>query len=290
MVAGTYFYVPLVQEQVFVLGQFSTLIDIVAPLLGYLGTAWLAWHIIFVLTEFAIRNPRIPTDSLDANLMRLAARVLGIGAVVFCLVKAAEGFGVPVLGIAAGLGAGGLAFGLAAQGTIENLIGALTIYFDRPLNVGDYCRVAGVEGTVEKIGLRSSAIRTLDRSLVTLPNSVIVKAEIQNFSRRDTFLFRHTFRLPLALEPGRLNEISGKVLAVLSHSDLVDRNGPIPPRAPVVAIGQWSIEMDVLAYLAAIDYGAFLTMQDQLIAQLRNAIAELGIEIAMPTSVTRLVR
>ncbi|MEH6568076.1 MAG: mechanosensitive ion channel domain-containing protein [Halioglobus sp.] len=109
----------------------------------------------------------------------------------------AESAGYNMSTILAGLGVGSLAIALAAQKTLENVIGAFTLYTARPVNPGDLCRFGTVVGTVEEIGLRSTVLRTLNRTQVSIPNSVFSSGEVENFSVRDRIRFFHNLRLEL---------------------------------------------------------------------------------------------
>jgi MscS family membrane protein len=110
----------------------------------------------------------------------------------------ADSAGYNMSTILAGLGVGSLAVALAAQKTLENLIGAITLYSARPVNPGDFCRFGTVVGTIEEIGLRSTVIRTLNRTHVVIPNSMFSSAEVENFSVRDRIRYFHKIRLQLA--------------------------------------------------------------------------------------------
>src|SRR5207248_1522615 len=119
---------------------------------------------------------------------------LGVRFVKMCLFCVADlltlwYWGYNTSTILAGLGVGGLAIALAAQKTIENLFGGVAVISDRPVFVGDFCRFGDQLGTVEDIGLRSTRIRTLDRTLVTVPNGQFSSITLENFSRRDKMLF-----------------------------------------------------------------------------------------------------
>jgi MscS family membrane protein len=109
----------------------------------------------------------------------------------------ADSAGYNMSTILAGLGVGSLAVALAAQKTLENLIGALTLYTARPVDPGNLCKFGNVVGTIEEIGLRSTVIRTLDRSQVVVPNSVFSDGEIENLSARDRIRFYRKVRLQL---------------------------------------------------------------------------------------------
>ena len=99
---------------------------------------------------------------------------------------------MPVAGLIAGLGVGGLAIALAAQGTLENFIGGIILYADQPVKVGDICNFGARRGTVEDVGLRSVKIRTLDRTIVSVPNADFAKLQLENLTERDLVLLRES--------------------------------------------------------------------------------------------------
>ena len=145
-------------------------IQIAATAIMFLAGAWIFWRIAPVVAEAIIATPRINTESIDAHLIRICTRLLGIVAAAGLLAVGASRLGLPVYGIIAGLGVGGLAIALAAQPTVENLIGGFSLFADKPIRVGDFCRCGSDEGTVEAIGIRSTRIRGGDRTLTTIPN------------------------------------------------------------------------------------------------------------------------
>ena len=188
--------------QIITVGRVSNAIDFALAVVWYVAAAWAAWMLIFVIIESIIESPTIPDQSLDANLLRLLGRVLGILSVAGIVGYGAQEVGLPVVGVIAGLGVGGLAVALAAQSSIENLIGGLNLYADRPIRVGDFCDYAGIQGHVEHIGLRSTRIRALDRTVTSVPNSLLAKVHITNYALRDQMLFRHTLDLALRNHDG----------------------------------------------------------------------------------------
>ena len=188
--------------QIITVGRVSNAIDFALAVVWYVAAAWAAWMLIFVIIELIIESPTIPDQSLDANLLRLLGRVLGILSVAGIVGYGAQEVGLPVVGVIAGLGVGGLAVALAAQSSIENLIGGLNLYADRPIRVGDFCDYAGIQGHVEHIGLRSTRIRALDRTVTSVPNSLLAKVHITNYALRDQMLFRHTLDLALRNHDG----------------------------------------------------------------------------------------
>jgi len=145
--------------QINLIGEVASIIELAATAIMFLAGAWIIWRIAPVLAEAIIATPKINTESIDAYLIRICMRLLGIIAAAALLAVGAQRLGLPVYGILAGLGVGGLAIALAAQPTMENLIGGLSLFADKPIRVGDVCRYGSEEGTVEAIGIRSTRIR-----------------------------------------------------------------------------------------------------------------------------------
>ena len=146
----------LALDQLNVVGALGSAIDLAATAVVFLAGAWMAWRLAPVVAEAIIASPRIASESIDAHLIRVGARLLGIVVGMALLAVGADRLGVPVYGIIAGLGVGGLAIALAAQPTVENLIGGLSLFADKPIRVGDVCKYGDAVGTVEAIGIRSA--------------------------------------------------------------------------------------------------------------------------------------
>ena len=159
--------------------------DVVA----WLAMGWLALRLIDVVFRRAeaisLRRNRPEQVSILTLLRKVAKAFMLILALIIILGNL--GFDLTT-GIAA-LGVGGLALAFGAQKTIENLIGSVVVVADRPVHVGDYCRFGDMEGTVIDIGIRSSRIRTLNRTIVTLPNGEFSAMQIENYTARDMFYF-----------------------------------------------------------------------------------------------------
>src|SRR4029077_9138709 len=136
----------------------------------------------------------------ERSIVSLARRVLEIAIFVLVVLIVLSGFGVNVTAALAGLGIGGLAIGLGAQKTFENLLGGISILTDRALQIGDVCRIGDQPGPVEDIGLLSTRIRTQDRTLVSIPNGTVATAVLENYRWRDKILSRQIIRLKYDLE------------------------------------------------------------------------------------------
>ncbi|MFM8435794.1 MAG: mechanosensitive ion channel family protein, partial [Planctomycetia bacterium] len=139
--------------------------------------------------------------------------------------------GVPVTPLVAGLGAGGLAIALASQYTVENLIAGLVIFADKPVRIGDECQYGSVRGRVERIGLRSTRIRGIDRTVITIPNAEFAKSQLVNFSGRDRIPLSITLTLPTTAGPAAVRERLDELRALVAAHPGLD------PAASSVTLG-----------------------------------------------------
>ena len=203
------------------------------------------------------------------------ARVLGVVSVAVIAAYGAQEMGLPGVGVLAGLGVGGIAGALAAQSSIENLIGALNVYADRPIRVGDLCDSAGIQGCVEHIGLRSTRIRALDRTVTSVPNSALAKFT------SPTMLYETT--------TGQLREVPNSITGFLLKHPAVLQDVAVP-RLRIVGFGDWSIKVEVYAYVDATEVPKFLVIQEELAIAIINLVRAAGADFAFPSQTTYLAR
>lgn len=155
----------------------------------------------------------------------LLSRVLKIAIFVLAVVTVLQQLGYPVAGILAGLGVGGLAVALAAQKTLENLLGSVMISIDQPLRVGDVVTVDGTTGTVEQIGLRSTQIRTFARTIVTIPNGKLADSKIENLAPRERIQLTFTVGLTYATTKAQLVAVIGDLKSLLAEHTHTYKDG-----------------------------------------------------------------
>lgn len=212
------------------------------------------------------------------SLVRPARRVVDLLCVFVGLLVALYAVGVNPTAALAGLGVGGIAIALAAQKTLENVIGGASIIMDGAIRAGDYLKVSGIEGTVEEIGLRSTRIRTLDRTLVTVPNGQMASITLENFTYRDWFWFHHVIALRYETTLSELSSILDAIRNLLS-SDLriVGRDWL---RVRLLGFRPSGLEIEVFAYIAANDWPHFLEAQENLLLQIMALIQDNGARIA----------
>ena len=262
-------------------------IVLAAEAVSYLAGAWAAWIAAVIIAELIISSPKIPDQGLDANMLRLAARAIGIFSVVVVLFHGASQIGLPFYGVVAGLGVSGLAAALAARNTLEDFFGSLTIYLDRPVRVGDFCRYGEDSssgwlriGTIESIGLRSSKIRGIDRTVTTIPNSAFARLQIVNMSARDRILLKTNLHLRYDTTPGQLQVVLENLQALLRDHPRVTAD---PARIRFVGFGDYSLDLEIFAYIDTSDINDFLACQEDLNLRIMHIVEAAGTRFALPS-------
>jgi MscS family membrane protein len=176
---------------------------------------------------------------------------------------------------------------LAAQRPIENMIGGITLYVSRPVRVGDFCRFANTIGTVEEIGLRATRVRTLDRTVVNVPNADFVRLHLENFTAREKIWYHPRIRLRYETTPDQIRFILVEVRKLLYSHPKVH---PDPARIRFVEFGEHSLDLDIFAYVDVKDYGQFLEVAEDLNLRIMDVIAKAGSSLAVPSQTTYLER
>lgn len=216
----------------------------------------------------------------------MAKRTIKAAAVVIAILATLSSWGYDTTALLAGLGVGGLAIALAAQKTIENLFGGIAITSDKPVLVGDFCRYGDKVGTVEDIGLRSTRIRTLDRTVVTVPNSEFSALQIENFAQRDKMSFRPILPLRRDTNPEQLRTLLARIHSLLTEHPKMETGA----RVRFIAIGSQSLDLEIFSYVKTPNNDEFLVIQEELLLRLLEIIAEEGASLAIPTQLTMLRR
>lgn len=207
--------------------------------------------------------------------------VVGMG-----LLAAVSALGIPVNSVLAGLGIGGIAIAFAAQKTVENFFGAISIGVDQPLRVGDFVKVGDVLGTVEDIGLRSTRIRTLDRTLVTIPNGKLADMHIETFAVRDRIRLAAILGVEYGTTAAQMREVVAGIEALLRA------HPKIWPDAVVVrfvAFADSSLNIEVMAWFQTTDFNEFRDIRQELLLGFMEIVEAAGTSFAFPTRTVHLV-
>ena len=254
--------------------------------LSVLGATWLCLRFIDIL--FDLREKRmIAASSERLSLMQLGKKLIKILMVMTGALIIFYMAGINLTAVIAGLGVGGIAVALAAQKTLENLIGGITIVTDQPIRVGDFCRVGDYQGTVLAVGLRSTRIRTLAQTVVSIPNGQLAVMSIENFSLRNKIWFNHTLGLRYETTPEQLRYILAEIRRMLHEHPKVESTSA---RVRFIGFGNSSLNLEVFAYVYEAEYTAFLPIQEELLLKIMDIVGESGSGFAFPSRTTYLAQ
>jgi MscS family membrane protein len=222
-----------------------------------------------------------------ASVLALGTRV-GTLAVAFLAVLAVlSELGFPVTSLLAGLGVGGIALALAAQKTVENVFGSVSILVDQPLRVGDLVLVDGIQGTVEHIGLRSTRIRTLERSVVTFPNGKLADMKIESLAQRDHFRFVVVLGLVYGTTTEQLRSVLDGADAVMrGHARTIQHDVSVRLRA----LGACSLDIEVCGSFSTKDATEFARAREEVLLALLALVERSGTRLAYPTQTVQVER
>ncbi len=270
------------EEQIRVKGIVLESIQVVSSLLITVVVAWAAVLLLSRIARTIIVARSFAEPSMDAHLVRVCTRLVTFVVIAYLVVDTAEVLGIPLAPLLAGLGVGGLAVALAARPTLENFISGIILFVDKPVRVGDFCRYGDKVGTVEEIGLRSTRIRSLDRTLVTVPNADFSQMEIENFARRDQILFRHKMELRRETTEGQLRDILAKVHGLLVADDRICDE---PCRIRLTGYGRYSVDLEIFSYVLTDDYSEFLAIREDILLRISSVVEGAGTAYAVPVEI-----
>ena len=223
----------------------------------------------------------------ERSLVSLGQRVLNV--LIFLVIGLIylSSLNVNVTAALAGLGIGGLAVGLGAQKTFENLLGGISILTDKAIVVGDSCKIGDQQGVVEDIGLRSTRLRTESRTMVSIPNGTVATATLENFRYRDKILCKQLVRLRYDLAPDHVRYALAELYQVLVHHPKVEA---ATARVRFLRFGDNGIEVEIYAYLLERDFAMFLATQEDVMLQIMDTLERTGAALALPSQTTMVTQ
>jgi MscS family membrane protein len=268
-------------------GWMSTGLTLFGFAVAYFSLAWIAWTGSLALANAVIASPKISDKSLNAHLLRLTARIVGIVAVITIIFYVSNQLGVPLFGLIAGLGVGGIAIALAAQNTIEHFIGSLNLFADQPVRVGDLCRYGEDStpdwqrmGTVESIGLRSTRIRGIDDTVTTIPNGDFSRMHLVNYSLRKCTLLLTVLGLRYETTDDQLRYVLVSLRELLlSHPRVSDEE----PRVRFSGFDDYSLKVEVRVNINTADPNEFRAIREDIYLHFMKIVKDAGTGFALPS-------
>jgi len=252
----------------------------------YIGRALLlvvvwafAWCFINIVDLFLTRidtllDPR--QRVVSHSMIYMGKRAAKVAIFVVAMIVVLDNWGYNMTTMIAGLGVGGIAVALAAQATIANIFGGVSVIADHPVMVGDFGNFGGVMGTVEDIGLRSTRVRTLNRTVMSIPNSAFAGMNLENYAQRDKILFNPTLQIKRGTSNEKIRTLIGAIETLLRSRKDVEA-GPSPVR--VTGLTATAIAVEIFAYALTDDINEFYKVEADLFLSLDGTLASVGVEL-----------
>ena len=244
---------------------------------------WALWRAVELWQQAVSSAHWAKSSHTASSLLMLGARLGKFVVAAFAFVAVLAELGYPVTSLITGLGIGGIALALAAQKTVENLFGAFSLAIDQPFREGDMIQVDSITGTVESIGLRSTRIRTLDRTLITIPNGKLAEMRVETITARDRMRFYCV--LGVAHSPAKqISEILQGIEGVLRANSLVVSD-TISVR--LIGLTDSAMNLEVIALLETSLHPKFLEIRQGLLLGIIEVVDNAGSALAHPVSFIR---
>jgi MscS family membrane protein len=296
---------PLAPQKFFQVDPITLTIAIISHYIfvGYIGTSLLYRlyyrHLVWIFLAFDFywiltRITRVISSRIGLSLTKrgmlaersivsLVRRFIEVSIFLLVTLLVLKNLGVDVSTALAGIGIGSLALGLGAQKTFENLFGGVSILFDKVVQIGDTCRINNQTGVVEDIGLRSTRLRTGERTLLSIPNGTMATAVIENLRFRDKFLCQQTIRLRYDLSPDHIRYVLGQIQNLLIEDPKVE---DASARVRFLRFAEYALEVEIFCYILEPEYNPYLATQEQLFLKIMDVIEKAGAVVALPTQTT----
>ncbi|HEY1120772.1 MAG TPA: mechanosensitive ion channel family protein [Haloferula sp.] len=260
-------------------GELQEFLHYLELALGTLAILWLILRLTDVSSNFVATKLDRTGRSHAKAAIPLLRKVAKGAIVIFGLVFLLQNLGINVGAILAGLGIGGLALALAGKQTVEDLFAGVTLVVDQPARVGDFCKFGTSAGTIEDIGIRSTRIRTLDRTLLTIPNAKLCELPIENVAVRDRILLKAVLALRYETTPAQMRSI------LEAMRGLLEERPDIAPgsRVRFIEFTESALNLEVFAYVVTREMNEFLKVREEIYLRIMDIVTESGSGFASPS-------
>ncbi len=259
----------------------------VAGVVAAIAFCWLLWRFLREVMR-SVRHRAVLSGRMGTgSLMLLGERVLKAAIFVLAIFLVLGILGFNLTTPLAGLGIGGIAIAFAAQKTLENLFGGVSLLGDEVISIGDVCRIGDRTGTVEDISLRSTRIRTPDRTELFIPNGSLATINVENLSRRDKILFNTKLGLRYETSADQMRYVLAQIRRLLYEHPKVETEGA---RNRFIAFDESALTMEVFCYVLTRDYNEFMAIREDMLLRIMDIIDAAGTGLAFPSQTVYLGR
>ena len=251
-----------------------------ASTLTVIATAWVMVRSFDIYIEYHIHKLEEKDKPGVIVLLRPLTKVVRVLIIVCAGLVWLDNIGFKVTTLMAGLGVGGIAIALAAQAIFADIIGAIILLMSRPVRVGDFCRFGNTVGTLEEIGLRATRIRTLDNTVVIVPNGEFSRLHLENYTWREKVWFHPKISLPYETTREQISTITAGIENMLKEHPMVHDE---PIEIYFTEIGDYSHDIDVYSYVTTGDWGKYKKIAGELNFAIMDIVEKAGARLALPS-------
>ncbi|MFP9115537.1 mechanosensitive ion channel family protein [Flavobacterium sp. RHBU_3] len=263
--------------------RFST----ITVTIGIVALLILFWRLTDILGEYTKNRMSMRKRITAISVILFVQRIVKIAIVVFGIISLLGAVGFDVTTWLAALGIGGLALALGAQKTMENFVGSVSLIADQTIRVGDFCQVGEIKGTVESIGMRSTRLRTLRRTVVTIPNGQFANVNVENYAHRDRFLFNPVWEFRMETTPDQLRFLLVEIRNVLYAHPKVNND---PAKVRFTGMSANGFEIEIFAYIEATNLDVSQEIQEDVLLRILDVVAQSGTDFAYPSQTLYMAR
>jgi MscS family membrane protein len=278
---------PFFANEIDTAGEFATAVEFTATALRSVAAIWLFWLAVQLIVERIVESPRIEDESLNVDFVRMLGRILRLVGVVLIASFGLHRLGVSALSVLAGLGIGSAAVALAVQPALIDLMAGLTLYREGAIRVGDFVRFGGLEGRVEAIGVRSTHIRAPDQTLIWVPNSNLVSAEVISWGYSNRMEIRLELNLSDHTTPDQMRSVLAKLREMLDAHPKIESE---TVRVRFSGYGDDSMDISLRVFALTTDWNDFYAIQEDVLLRLNDIIEESDTDFSAQSQVVYLNR
>lgn len=263
-------------------GIFGKIIDGVMIAVLSVQTVLVSQHLVDYFIHKRVEKSKNGDGAfVSSAMMQFSRFALWVVAVLFVL----SNLGVNITSLIAGLGIGGIAVALAAQNLLSDLLSYFSIYFDKPFKTGEFIIIGQQMGTVERVGIMTTRVRSLFGEEIVVPNKELVNIRIQNYGRmyerRVVFTFGVEYGTSVE-QLKKINEVAKETIVSIEKTRF--------DRSHFVRFGDSSLDFEVVYYLTDPDYNLYMDVQQRVLFALKQKVEEMGVSFAFPTRTVRVVK
>ncbi len=262
-------------------------LEFISGLILWSAIVWFLLRLINIFSSDAQQRFQMEGNRGMLSLLPMVQKTLQVLVIALAVTVFAQSMGVNLTAVLAGAGVAGVAVAFAAQKTIENLFGGVSVLLDQPVRVGDFCKVGSNTGTVEEIGLRSTRIRSVDRTLISIPNAQFSTDTLENYGARDRIRLYQVIGVRYETSPDQLRWILAETRKLIFSHPMI---GPDGARVRFINFGASSLDFEIFCYVNTTDFATFVTVREDVFLRLMDIVEASGSGFAFPSQTLYLGR